>query len=170
MVYYYKSPLGRILDCMNKPFQYSAGAYMLLYSKGEWNPCLLQSLSKALFSFLSQEGNAPSFARTIKLKAVSRLFGRTPHLQGRSARAERLVCRHISATVLTLHWLAGADLLFKLLPVLLGQLLFFSYYMFTFFQSLTLDPAFWDSGEACKTIGKDFTSKDGDTGAWMSFH
>ena len=34
-VYYYKSPLGRIPDCMNKPFQYSAGAYMLSYSKGE---------------------------------------------------------------------------------------------------------------------------------------
>ena len=62
-VYYYKRPLGRIPGCMNKPFQYRAGAYMLSYSKGEWNPCLLQSLSKALFSFLSQEGNAPSFAR-----------------------------------------------------------------------------------------------------------
>ena len=60
---YYKSPLGRIPDCMNKHFQHSAGAYMLPYSKGEWNPCLLQSLSKALFSFLSQEGNAPSYAR-----------------------------------------------------------------------------------------------------------
>ena len=34
-VYYYKSPLGRIPDCMKKPFQYSAGAYMLSYSKGE---------------------------------------------------------------------------------------------------------------------------------------
>ena len=32
---YYKSPLGRIPDCMNKPFQHSAGAYMLSYSKGE---------------------------------------------------------------------------------------------------------------------------------------
>ena len=32
---YYKSPLGRIPDCMNKPFQYSAGTYMLSYSKGE---------------------------------------------------------------------------------------------------------------------------------------
>ena len=60
---YYKSPLGRIPDCMNKPFQHSAGAYLLPYSKGEWNPCLLQSLPKALISFLSQEGNAPLFAR-----------------------------------------------------------------------------------------------------------
>ena len=34
-VYYYKSPLGRIPDCMNKPFQHSTGAYMLSYSKGE---------------------------------------------------------------------------------------------------------------------------------------
>ena len=32
---YYKSPLGRIPDCMNKPFQHSVGAYMLSYSKGE---------------------------------------------------------------------------------------------------------------------------------------
>ena len=59
---YYKSPLSRIPDCMNKPFQHSTGAYMLSYSKGEWNLCLLQSLPKALIS-LSQEGNAPSFAR-----------------------------------------------------------------------------------------------------------
>ena len=28
-VYYYKSPLGRIPDCMNKHFQHSTGAYML---------------------------------------------------------------------------------------------------------------------------------------------
>ena len=56
-------PPGRIPDCMNKPFQSSAGAYMLSYSKGEWNLCLLQSLPKAPISFLSQEGNAPSFAR-----------------------------------------------------------------------------------------------------------
>ena len=32
---YYKSPLDRIPDFMNKPFQHSTGAYMLLYSKGE---------------------------------------------------------------------------------------------------------------------------------------
>ena len=34
-LYYYKAPLGRIPDCMNKPFQYSAGAYMLSNSKRE---------------------------------------------------------------------------------------------------------------------------------------
>ena len=34
-LYYYKAPLGRIPDYMNKPFQYSAGAYILSYSKGE---------------------------------------------------------------------------------------------------------------------------------------
>ena len=32
---YYKSLLGRIPGCMNKPFQHSTGAYMLSYSKGE---------------------------------------------------------------------------------------------------------------------------------------
>ena len=32
---YYKNTLGRIPDCMNKPFQHSVGAYMLSYSKGE---------------------------------------------------------------------------------------------------------------------------------------
>ena len=45
---YYKSPRGRIPDCMNKPFQHSAGAYMLSYCKREWNSGLLQSLSRAL--------------------------------------------------------------------------------------------------------------------------
>ena len=30
-----KPPPGRIPDCMNKPFQYSAGAYMLSNSKRE---------------------------------------------------------------------------------------------------------------------------------------
>ena len=49
-LYYYKAPLGRIPDCMNKPFQYSAGAYMLSYSKREWNSGLLQSLSRALIT------------------------------------------------------------------------------------------------------------------------
>ena len=36
---------------------------MLSYSRREWNFGLLQSLSRAIFSFLSQEGNIPSFAR-----------------------------------------------------------------------------------------------------------
>ena len=45
----------------------------------------------------------PRLQGTIKLKAVSRLFGRKPRLQGRPALAERPVCRHISATLLTLQ-------------------------------------------------------------------
>ena len=45
----------------------------------------------------------PRLQGTIKLKAVSRLFGRTPRLQERPALAERPVCRHISATLLTLQ-------------------------------------------------------------------
>ena len=45
----------------------------------------------------------PRLQGTIKLKAVSRLFGRTSRLQGRPALEDRPVCRHISATLLTLH-------------------------------------------------------------------
>ena len=37
----------------------------------------------------------PHLQGTIKLKSVSRLLGRTPHLQARSAQAESPVCRHI---------------------------------------------------------------------------
>ena len=44
---------------------------------------------------------------TTKLKAVSRLLGRTPRLQARLAQAESPVCRHISTfpivAALTLH-------------------------------------------------------------------
>ena len=50
-----------------------------------------------------KKGMLPRLQGTIKLKAVSRLFGRMPRMQGRSAWAERPVCRHISATLLTLH-------------------------------------------------------------------
>ena len=50
-----------------------------------------------------KKGMLPRLQGTIKLKAVSRLFGRTPRMQGRSAWAERPVCRHISATLLTLQ-------------------------------------------------------------------
>ena len=59
---------------MNKPFQHSAGAYMLSYSKGEWNPCLLQSLSKPSFPSYHKKGMLPRLQGTIKLKALSRLF------------------------------------------------------------------------------------------------
>ena len=50
-----------------------------------------------------KKGMLPRLQGTIKLKAVSRLFGRMPRMQGRSAWAERPVCRHISATLLTLQ-------------------------------------------------------------------
>ena len=43
-----------------------------------------------------RKGMFPRLQGTIKLKAVSRLLGRTPRLQARSARTERPVCRHIS--------------------------------------------------------------------------
>ena len=58
-----------------------------------------------------KKGMLPCLQGTIKLKAVSRLFGRTPRMQGRSAWAERPVCRHISATLLTLQvsWFSFPD-------------------------------------------------------------
>ena len=45
----------------------------------------------------------PHLQGTIKLKAVSRLFGRMPFLQGCPALAESPVCRQVSATLLTLQ-------------------------------------------------------------------
>ena len=88
---------------MNKPFQYSAGAYMLSYSKGSEIPVYCRVCPKPSFPSYHKKGMLPRLQGTIKLKAVSRLFGRTPRLQARSARAERPVCRYISATLLTLH-------------------------------------------------------------------
>ena len=97
------NPLGRIPGCMNKPFQYSAGAYMLSYSKGSEIPVYCRVCPKPSFPSYHKKGMLPRLQGTVKLKAVSRLFGRTPRLQGRSARAERPICRHISATLLTLQ-------------------------------------------------------------------
>ena len=88
---------------MNKPFQHSAGTQMLLYSKGSETPVYCRVCPELFLPPYHKKGMFPRLQGTIKLKAVSRLFGRTPHLQGRSARAERPVCRHISATLLTLH-------------------------------------------------------------------
>ena len=100
---YYKSPLGRIPDCMNKAFQHSAGAYMLSYSKGSDIPVYCRVCPKSSFPSYHKKGMLPRLQGTIKLKALSRLFGRMPRLQGCSAQADRPVCRHISATLLTLH-------------------------------------------------------------------
>ena len=80
VVYYYKSPLGRIPDCMNKPFQYSAGAYMLSYSKGEWISVYCRVCPKPPSPSYLKKGLFPRLQGTIKLTAVSRLFGRTPHM------------------------------------------------------------------------------------------
>ena len=103
VVYYYKSPLGRIPDCMNKPFQYSAGAYMLLYSKGSEIPVYCRVCPEPFFSSYHKKGMFPHLQGTTKLKVVSRLLGRTPRLQAQSARAESPVCSNISATLLWLH-------------------------------------------------------------------
>ena len=54
-----------------------------------------------------KKGMFPHLQGTIKLKAVSRLLGRTPHLQACSAHAESATCGHISTfpimVALTLH-------------------------------------------------------------------
>ena len=55
-----------------------------------------ESVQSPFFSYHKKE-MFPRLQGTIKLKAVSRLLGRMPRLQARSARAERPVCRHISA-------------------------------------------------------------------------
>ena len=103
VVYYYKSPPSRIPDCMNKPFQYSAGAYMLSYSKGSEIHVYCSVYPEPFLSPYHKKGMLPRLQGTIKLKAVSRLLGRMPHLQARSAQAESPVCRHISTTLLWLH-------------------------------------------------------------------
>ena len=66
-----------------------------------------ESVQSPFFSSYHKKGMFPHLQGTIKLKAVSRLLGRTPHLQACSARAESPVCRHISTfpivAALTLH-------------------------------------------------------------------
>ena len=55
----------------------------------------------------------PRLQGTIKLKALSRLLGRMPRLQTRSARAERPICRHISAfPIVAALTLQSADISF----------------------------------------------------------
>ena len=97
---YYKSPLGRIPDCMNKPFQVRT-CYRT--AKGSEIPVYCRVCPKPSFPSYHKKGMLPRLQVTIRLKAVSRLFGRMPHLQARSARAERSICRHISATLLNLQ-------------------------------------------------------------------
>ena len=95
-LYYYKAPLGRIPDCMTKPFQYSAGAQMLSYSKGSETPVCCRDCPEPFLPPYHKKGMFPRLQGAIKLKAVSRLLGRTPRLQAHSAQAESPVCRHIS--------------------------------------------------------------------------
>ena len=55
----------------------------------------------------------PRLQRTIKLKSVSRLLGRTPRLQARSAHAERPTCGHISTfPIMAALTLQSADISF----------------------------------------------------------
>ena len=85
---------------MNKPFQLHT-CYRI--AKGSKIPVYCRVCPKPSYPSYLKKGMLPCLQGTIKLKAVSRLFGRMPRLQGCSARAERPICRHISATLLTLH-------------------------------------------------------------------
>ena len=113
---------------MNKPFQYSAGAYMLSYSKGSEIPVYCRVCPKPSFPSYHKKGMLPRLQGTVKLKAVSRLFGRTPRLQGHSARAERPICRHISTTLLTLQiylWYIFITVAFCIFQMFLNECDFF---------------------------------------------
>ena len=80
---------------MNKPFQYSTGAYMLLY-KGSEIPVYCRVCPEPFLFPYHKKGMFAHLQGTTKLKAVSRLLGRTPRLQACLAQAESPVCRHIS--------------------------------------------------------------------------
>ena len=62
---------------MNKLFQYSAGAYMLSYSKGSEIPVYCRVCPKPFFTSYHKKGMLPHLQETIKLKAVSRLWQNT---------------------------------------------------------------------------------------------
>ena len=55
-----------------------------------------ESVQSPFFSSYHKKGMFPHLQGTIKLKAVSRLLGRMPHLQARSAHTESPACGHIS--------------------------------------------------------------------------
>ena len=55
-VYQYKSPLGRIPDCVNKPFQYSAGAciHVIVPQRGVKSLCTAESVQSPLFLLITR--------------------------------------------------------------------------------------------------------------------
>ena len=55
-----------------------------------------ESVQSPFFSSYHKKGMFPHLQGTIELKAVSRLLGRMPRLQARSAHAESPACGHIS--------------------------------------------------------------------------
>ena len=73
---------------------------MLSYSKREWKGVKFlltaESIQSLPPSSYHKKGMFPHLQGTIKLKSVSKLLGRTPHLQARSAHAESPNCGHIS--------------------------------------------------------------------------
>ena len=76
-------------------------------AKGSEIPAYCRVCPEPFFPPYHRKGMFSRLRRTIKLKAVSSLLGRTPRLQARSAWAESPVCRYISTfpivAVLTLH-------------------------------------------------------------------
>ena len=79
-----------------------------LTAKGSEIPVFCRVCPEPFLPPYHRKGMFPRLQGTIKLKAVSRLLGRTPLLQARSAQAESPVCRHISTfpivAALTLHF------------------------------------------------------------------
>ena len=84
--------------CMNVIIQ-QKGVKFLLTS---------ESVQSVLPFSYHKKGMFPCLQGTIKLKAVSRLLGRMPRLQARSAHEESPTCGHISTfpirAALTLHF------------------------------------------------------------------
>ena len=86
---------------MNKPFQYSTGAYMLSYSKGSEIPVSCRVCPKPSFPSYHKKGMLPRLQGTIKLKVVSRLlwqnasFARTFSLS-RETRLQAHLCYPIN--------------------------------------------------------------------------
>ena len=76
-------------------------------AKGSEIPAYCRVCPEPFLSSYHKKGMFPRLQGTIKLKAVSRLLGRTPRLQARSAHTESPACGRISTfpimAALTLH-------------------------------------------------------------------
>ena len=102
-VYFYKAPQAEFQTAWISLFSIAQVHTCYRTARGVKSLSTAESSQSPFSSPYQKKGMFPCLQGTIKLKAVSRLLGRTPHLQARSARAEKPVCRHISTTLLWLH-------------------------------------------------------------------